>query len=152
MINSPPQVPVGQILTPPDQEPTTQSGIDQSSAQASKQKEELFQIQQRKEEQTITHRKWVVILALCFAVTMTTAFLFFTYNIMGNIAKSKIDWHFLLLGSELIIPPTAILFALLRSQNHDGDKGKKDGEVSASSSLARDITSIVSSVAKGLAK
>ena len=57
---------------------------------------------------------------------MTLAFLIFVYELLclttanGGIVP---DWHLLLLGTGLILPPTIVLFALMRRVYSSSDDG-----------------------------
>ncbi len=68
-------------------------------------------------EQQIKQRTCFFVAALFFSGLMTAAFLYFGHRILYMIETNSgmaPDWHFLLLGSELIIPPTIVMFGLLR--------------------------------------
>lgn len=63
------------------------------------------------------HRKLLVIASLIFVAVLSICFLKYTHFVMCmyELNSGLIDWHILLLGSTLIIPPTLVLFALTRA-------------------------------------
>ena len=69
------------------------------------------------DQQKLQQRSWFFFTAMLACAVMSGAFLYFAYKVLcivesnGGIVP---DWHLLLLGSGLIIPPTVILFGLMR--------------------------------------
>lgn len=68
---------------------------------------------------------------------------------------SVFDWHLLLIGSELIIPPTLLLFALLkrvfeRAPTKEKQKGDDDESVSPTTEGLGEVMKGVGEVLKGL--
>lgn len=71
-------------------------------------------------------RSGIFAAVLTFCAVMTLAFLIFVYELLclttanGGIVP---DWHLLLLGTGLILPPTIVLFALMRRVYSSSDDG-----------------------------
>jgi len=82
-------------------------------------------------DQRKTQRKVLFYAALGFSGLMTLAFLCFVFRLLG-VAESNggtmPDWHLLLLGSGLILPPTIILFGLMRRVYGTEDNSKSGAE------------------------
>lgn len=99
-----------------------------------------------------THRTVLFYASLVFCTAMTLAFLWFVLRMVCLFAQAswfEFDWHILLLGSGLIVPPTIILFSLTRrvydpdTQSSGGAELPSQEAVSSASGLLQSITDLV---------
>lgn len=104
-------------------------------------------------------RGWLFWFVLAFIAVMTLGFLVFAGAITYVLVKEiKFDWHYLLIGSSLILPPTVLLFLIVSRVYHDGhaDDGKKEpsantpGEqvISTCSELMKSVSELASTLTK----
>ncbi|MDX9717184.1 MAG: hypothetical protein RBT67_07410 [Thauera sp.] len=93
---------------------------------------------------------WAVLL---FAVIMTGSFLWFVSQVLCliSINGGKLpDWHLILLGSGLILPPTIMLYGLMR-RVYEVERVQMNGASSQdSASPSAEIVSAFSSMATAL--
>ncbi|MTD33253.1 hypothetical protein [Paludibacterium denitrificans] len=108
--------------------PLRAPGYTQSSTESDK----AFNAQSRLYQQRHDHREWLFMAALAAAGIMVIGFMTFVSSVICWIwlhPDKKFDWHILLLGSALIIPPTMIVWNLMKQVfRSDGklENGKKD--------------------------
>lgn len=116
-------------------------------------------------EQRRRHRSWFFVAALAFSAAMTAAVLWFGHRLMSLIESNNglsPDWHFLLLGTGLIVPPTVVLYGLMRRlyelenrENNGKDKSSESpaGEVlSEVGGMVKSVTEMVSAVTGTIGK
>lgn len=91
--------------------------------------------------------------SVVFCVIMTFAFMWFVFRMVcvfeANAGKIP-DWHILMLGSALIVPPTIILFGLMR-RVYDPDDGS-NGNGTSPESPSGEAISQISELFKNLAE
>lgn len=80
-------------------------------------KTDIFDAQAGLYKQRHDQRKWLFISALVAAAVMVVAFMAFVASVLCWVWKNpenRFDWHILLLGSALIIPPTMVVWNLMK--------------------------------------
>lgn len=113
-------------------------------------------------------QRWVLFFAaLLFSGLMTGAFLWFVDKLLCLIETNNgkmPDWHLLLLGSGLILPPTIILFGLMRRVYAAEDSSKPGADaqsqpgvpgaelLATTGDLLQKVVGMLASIAEGSGK
>lgn len=116
----------------------------------------LLQVERDEARQRIRHQNSAFWVGVIFIAVMTGFFLWFAKRIVCIFEQNSgsIDWHVLMLGSGLIVPPTVIIFALIhRAYSTNGNKKEDDelpciGPLKEIVSMAKEVTEMVGDVAK----
>jgi hypothetical protein len=98
------------------------------------QSETLFNAQVGLYQQRHDQRKWLFLAALVATGGMVLTFMVFVSSVVCWVwvhPEQKFDWHILLLGSALIVPPTLVIWSLMKQvfrsdgklENGKGDDG-----------------------------
>lgn len=131
------------------------SDTDLSSGTLSKHRLSLLAVQRDEARLRIFHQSAAFWLGVAFILAMTAAFLLFVKRIVCVIEESPglIDWHVLLLGSGLIVPPTIIIFALIHrafviNGKNQGDELPCTGPVKEVVSMAKELAEMAGDLAK----
>lgn len=136
-----------QIPVTPEQE-----AVDLGAGHVSQYEKGLREKQLERYDQQIKQRTWFFGAALAFSGVMTGAFLYFGFRVLCMIETNSgqaPDWHFLLLGSGLIIPPTVVMFGLLRRLYELEHQGKKEkAEAPPTSEVLGEVSGMVKSVSE----
>lgn len=123
------------------------SDKDLSAGTLSPQQLDLLTVERDEAKQRVAHQSYAFWVGVAFVFAMTLAFLLFANKIVCIIEKNSglIDWHILLLGSGLIVPPTIIMFALIR-RAYPSKANKKEDDELPSAGLLKEITGMVKEV------
>lgn len=111
-----------------------------------------FNAQGQLYQQRYEQRRWLFGLAIAAAAVMTAAFLSFVYAAVRWTWKhpdKAIDWHILLLGSALIVPPTLVVWNLMKQVfRSDGKLENGKGDDGGSGILLSDVIKEITSTIK----
>lgn len=131
------------------------SDADLSSGTLSKHRLSLLEAQRVETKLRIFHQTAVFFLGVVFIIAMTAAFLCFVKQMVSIFENNLglIDWHVLLLGSGLIVPPTIIIFALIHRAFGMNGKSNDDelpcsGPVKEVVSMAKEVAEMAGDLAK----
>lgn len=104
----------GPTLVPPSSGVAHLPGADTTAANP---KDDAY-LRLHRREQIV--QIWVLVIALLFCAAMTIGFMVFAFRVVTHVMPleplaqlPKFDWHLLLIGSGLIIPPTIVMIAVL---------------------------------------
>ncbi|TSE33055.1 hypothetical protein [Tepidimonas charontis] len=78
----------------------------------------IFDVQERLYRQRYEQRRWLFWAAIAACVLMLGGFGAFAYSVMCWVWQhpdKTLDWHLLLLGSAMIVPPTLLMWMLMKS-------------------------------------
>lgn len=105
-------------------------------------------IERRESLQRIRHKEWAVVAGLFFSAVMLFSFLCFVQSLIDlTQQKTAFNGHLIFLGSALIVPPTLIVFSLIRRLLSDPKpKTEKNDEGSLSPDLVKEIVMAIKQI------
>lgn len=99
--------------------------------------DDKFNAQTELYKQRYDHRRWLFVSALIASSVMGCFFIWFVHSVLcwtWAHPDKAFDWHILMLGSAIIVPPTLVVWNLMKQvfrsdgklengHNHDGSSG-----------------------------
>lgn len=111
------------------------------------QQEEAFTRQRDESLQRRRHRTVALWAGLLFTTVMVVGYIMFAAKVLRLLQKGiAFDWHVLLLGSGLIVPPTLILYVTLKNAYNNKEE-KSNGIDLPSSDPLKAVADLFKSVA-----